>query len=257
MAAPLAPIAGLWFHDEPAGVVRAVESAHDVASRAAWGKVPLPDAIRALHGLLIETCALQARLVGTISESAGENPEVLIDPRPMPGRAPERLAAARVLAGTPEILQAAAMQYGVLTRTQADAGALPAVAIVAIVVVGAAAVAYCAHQAATVVDRDLARDADLQKLTELHAHTMQIVRAHVEREIAAKKTLPLDDASKAALKSLGAAQIEVAKRADMPLEPLGSVGQGLAAGAADAGKWFGLSTGALLVVAAVALYLTR
>lgn len=258
MVAPLIPPAGLWLHDEPAGLVRAVELGYDVAARASWGSVPTPEAVRALHGFLIETCALRARLAGSISETPGQSPELTIDPRPRAGVPAERVAASRLLARTPEVLQGSALSSGIATRTApGDAGALPAVAIVAIVVVGAAAVAYCAHQAAAVIDRDLARDAELQKLAALHAQTMALVRSHVEREQAAGKQIPLDAASKAALQSLGAAQQTIAERTETPLEPLGSLGAAAASSAKEAGKWFGLSSGALLVVAGVVLYLMR
>jgi hypothetical protein len=249
----------LWVHTEPAGLVRAIADGYDYGLAGDWARATLPERVRALHGLLIETAALQARLVGTVTEAEAEGYEVLIDPRPRPGAPADRLAAARILYRTWQLVAIRAQQRPLMTEGPSpDVGALPAVAVVAVVLIGSAAVAYCAHQAAVVVDRELAREADLQQLARVHTTSLQLVRDHVEREGAAGSTLPLDAATVAVLQGLQQTQATIAEKTEEPLPPLGgaaqSLGRAAEKAAPSAGKWFGLSAGVLAAVGAALVW---
>jgi hypothetical protein len=118
------------------------------------------------------------------------------------------------------------------------------VAVVAIVVIGAvAAVGWCGYQAAQVIDRLLARDAAARELIRTDEIAQRMVDAHLERERAAGKSLPLDAATAEALETLRQRQLLAAPHAPPLAVP----------GAELGGGWFGGFSAGGLVAAAVVL----
>lgn len=185
-----------------------------------------------------------AKLGGSVSTVAAGGDETLyLDPRPGPGVSEPRRRAMSQLYRTLDLL--AQGEQSSDAETFADPGSevsgLPAVAIVALIVVGGAAIAYCGQQAFKVIDRQLDRDARAAELAAAHAVALDVVDRHTAREDAAGQPLPLDAASRAALDALAVEQEKIAGRA---LPDFGDFGSG-------SSSPFNFGTGALVGLAAV------
>ena len=176
------------------------------------------------RGVLADSCWWMAELSGTctITDRGEMGRAADVDLRPARNVSPERLEAAGRLYATFRVLQTedgGGIDGGITTAASSDAGALPAVAVVAIVAVGAVAVGYCAHQASYVVDRQLSRREDSRRLLHTHEIAVQAIEAHVAREKAAGKRLPLDPATKSVLGNLRGVQEQIISRDEQPFEP--------------------------------------
>ncbi len=202
--------AGTWTHRDNALAV-SVEWAHSRAEGGDWVSGTPAQRVDHLRALIAETAAAIGHLAGSVMTVQRETgPVCVIDVRPRPGTAAERLDAAGRLYATWRVLQSTddgGADEGLETQAQPDTAALlPAVAIVAIAVVGAVALAYCANQAATLIDRQLARSEQSRRLVATHAAALRAVEQHQAREDAAGATLPIDAATKTVLESLTTAQ---------------------------------------------------
>jgi hypothetical protein len=141
----------------------------------------------------------------------------------------ERGTAALVLYRTAFILAKFAEQDGseIRTETRATEGDVglpwPLIAAAAIVSVGqAVAIGYCAFKAAEVVDRHLARKAELRRLVQDDTEFARLVREHNDREDKAGKPMPLSAATKAGMDRLVARQEALAKQNSGNWGPLSS-----------------------------------
>jgi hypothetical protein len=237
-------MAGTWTHRDvnPAHTVElglAVAKAHDWTNR---------EAPRALQGLAIETAWLGTWFGGgRIVTSKAPDGTDLIQIAPNPTSPGERGQVARALFGSWDLLAFGTLQESdVETRaTPQETGAWPlAIALIVVGVAHCAMLAYGAYQASQVVDRKLARDADAAKLTETHATTLEVLRAHAEREQKAGTTLPLDEPTRAALSQLLADQKALAQKQERPISSGAPEGSG-------SGVGFGFGTAAALAVAAL------
>jgi hypothetical protein len=213
---------GVWVHTDPAGQDQAARAGQARAMSADWQSGSVAERVRALTGWCVLKAYLMARLDGVVTLTEGDENVLSIDPTPR-SRSGERVWAARVLYGTADLLAQTTRPVVPYVTTAAPAvgrgetGALPALAIVAIVAVSAVAVAYVAHEAAVVIDRNLARNADTARLVQADAAAQELVEAHVAREDAAGTTLPLDEATKTRLGALERLQGEIAKKTLSPM----------------------------------------
>lgn len=247
---PQAP-AGQWVHVDAAGINAAIAEGYERALNGDWQSGSARGRLRAFRGLVVERAAIMAELAGSIIEPTASAVPLILDPTPRADAVPERAWASSVLYQTAQVLELETRSAGALTTEgQGDTGALPAIAVVAIVVVSAVAVAYCADRAAEVVDRHLSRRADLQSLSQVDAQVMQVVRAHLEHEQEMGEPLPLDDASKAALEVLREKQGEVLSRHPPALRgPVSSLADSVSQNSTAALGGFGLGVGLLLLAA--------
>jgi len=209
----------------------------------------------ALRGLCLQRAILCAQLVGsiTVNEASETNPFTEVFVQPGSSGDGERGQAARTLLATASILsegQGDASPIETISRGTDDVGAFPVAVGVGIVVVGLANVAvigYLVHRTSEVIDRQLSRRAEIQKLAQKDAVAMDVLKRHTDRESAAGKTLPLDDASKQVLGILRDVQQTLAAKKEAPMsEPLGGAG-GLFSGV----NWIEVLLGVGLGVVAV------
>lgn len=242
--------ANVWTHYDP------MMAAHAAAGRVRaatgdWESGPLSQRVDEFRAALAETCWAMGSLAGAVNY-VGEQLE--IDLRPQ--ASPDRVEAAGRLYWTYRTLQlcdGGGLSGGIDTSASVptETGALPAAAIVAIVAVGVVGVGYCAYQASSVIDRQLARRERSRRLMQAHEEAMKIVEAHLERERAAGKQLPLDAASKEVLGALRAQQEAVLAEPEQPYEPF-------LPRAVSTGTGWAIGTTPLLVAGAVLAYaLTR
>lgn len=204
-----------------------------------------------LRALIVDSCDAQAALVG--SRTLASDGRYAIDARPQPSSLPERRACAERLGRTWEVLARASGLAGsvpeaFVTRSAAaqigvGETAFPPLAIVAIVAVAVVGVAYCAHQAAQVIDRQLSRSEDSVRLLQADEAARAAVAAHAEAERAAGRTLPLSAAQHELFDLLKQRQDAIAKKLEPPLSS-GVPGMPSIAGGA---------TGALVVLGALAV----
>lgn len=207
--------AARWIHhDEQLSARLGAASAR--ASAGDWSSGALGERVACLRALVIDTGYQIAKLQGSVSRvTTGAGAETLyIDPRCAPGVSEPRRRAASRLYRTWDLLAQSTQIEDVETFAEGaeDTGALPVVAIVALIVVGGAALAYCGAQAIKVVDRQLERDARAAELVAAHSTALAVVDKHTAREDAAGKPLPLDEASRAALDALATEQEKIAGR---------------------------------------------
>jgi hypothetical protein len=215
--------AGTWTHRDAALAVSA-EWAHSRAAIGDWTSGTPSQRVDHLRALIAESAAAIGYFAGTVMILPRETgPICSINLRPRPETSPERLALAGRLYATWRILQMTddgGADDGLETQAQPDTAALlPAVAIVAISVVGAIAIAYCAHQASVIIDRQLARNEQTRRLIASHAAALKAVEGHQSREEAAGRSLPIDAATKQVLESLKAAQQTVVAQREEPMAP--------------------------------------
>jgi hypothetical protein len=100
---------------------------------------------------------------------------------------------------------------------QGEAGALPAIAVVAIVTVCAAAAVAISENIAQVVDSTNFRNNQTQKLLAFHGKAVEIVANHSEKEKALSKVIPYSPEERSVLERLEQAQREVAKEQHIKL----------------------------------------
>lgn len=182
-----------------------------------------------------------------------------VDPRPAASGEPIRTELARLLIRTPALLWAMVSRDGVpepgafaVLRTQHDpeeVGILPLVGIVAVAVASvgvSAAISYVAFQAAQVVDRYLARDEQTERLVEVDARLLELASNHAQREQEAKRSLPLDAATRQAMAQLAAVQNAIVQREPELKSGIEKLGTG--SGGLFGGFSLGLVAAALLAV---------
>jgi hypothetical protein len=199
---------GVWVHREGSSVAELVEEGIGRALRGDWLNGPLSQRTRAFQGLQLERCLLMAALGGTVEPNPAPGVDLLIDPSPLRGTPPERMRAIQALYRTAEIWgnEQEATSHIDTSSGLDDTGIVitwPIAAIVVVVIVaGAAAIAYIAHQGSQVVDRSLARSEESRRLAERDAEAMRAIREHTEKEAAAGKQLPLSEPERLRLEAL-------------------------------------------------------
>lgn len=116
----------------------------------------------------------------------------------------ERMAAAKAL-----VLPLGAYAEMADIRVQRETGAVPTPLLILAGVVAVSVVAaqgyvavVVAEHAAEIIDGSLKRSAASGELQKADAEVLRLVNAHIQREIDAGKTLPLDEATKIALANL-------------------------------------------------------
>lgn len=245
------PPPGTWVHGDTR-LGEHVAEGYRRALQCDWQSGGQADRVAAFRALLVERCHVMALLAGTVEASADEFVALRIDPTIRASVTPERAWAAEVLYATPRVLEREALRGSQLqTETHADVGALPAAAVVGIAIAGAAAVAFVADRAATVIDRELSRRTEMQKLMQVDATALKVVREHTEREKQAGQELPLDEPTRQVLGMLSKAHAEISARVERPMSsPLPNL-----AGAKPS-SWLsggiGLGLGAAAVIVALA-----
>jgi len=186
-----------WTHSDPALLPR-VASGLERAIAGDWQSGPLPVRTAELRAIVVATARCMGHLVGTVAAGA----ELVIDPwNPDAPSGDRRRAAVALYAPFDALMVGDAREPLVAfkTETPADTGALPVLAVVAIAISSAVAIGYVAHQAAAVIDRQLARNAVARAMLAEHAQAVALTDKHIAREKAAGKPLPLDAATKSAL----------------------------------------------------------
>ncbi len=214
-------MADVWRHRDPRlneRVTRQLE-AH---AKGLPGPSSRDEAVADFRAWLVDRSYLIARLVGTVDvASGGEGVEGYAQITPVgdtAAAAPERLEVARALYAPCKVL-AAQVSSTVPSSLETSApnpvietGALPAVAIVAIVVGSVIAIGLLANQTGMVVDRQLERSEATRRMLAKDTEARNLVDAHIEREAKQGKTLPFDDGEKALLAELSKQSAEVAKQ---------------------------------------------
>lgn len=237
-----------WVHHD-AQLARHIEQAEARALRGDWKSGPFGARAREWQAIVAETAYQIAKLQGKATRIVTPQGEesLYIDPR-LTGPdvpAPRQLAARR-LYRTLELLAAGAETSGDwetwADQAPVETEGLPAVVMVAIVVTAGAAIAYCGHEAAKVIDRELSRKEESARLVQAHATTLDLVDMHTEREDREGRQLPLDAATRAALDALASEQDKIAGK----IEP--AYGGDLLPTAGPASPW-DFKTGALVGLA--------
>lgn len=102
-------------------------------------------------------------------------------------------------------------------------GIAPLAAIGVIVIVAIAATAqtiatiYVAQKTAEVIDRELSRQEDTKRMVAQHTHATGLLLAHRSAEEKAGKDIPFNEGELTVLRGLASAQVEYAKKRDIPL----------------------------------------
>lgn len=129
---------------------------------------------------------------------------VTLDARSQPT---ERLSAAKLLVAPIGVY--ADMAGIAVEKHASDTGAVPVPVLilggaVAVAVIAAQSyvVMYVAEKALVIVENGLKRNSATKEIQRADAEVLKLVNQHVQREIAANSTLPLDDATKLALSGL-------------------------------------------------------
>lgn len=195
-----------------------------------WSSGSLGERTRAFNGWLLQNVKVMGLAWGEVTQNP-EKPEVYIYPGRLREVSIEKQRLAIGLHRSVWLIANEALRDGDNVNTYnvigeaADVGAWPIIAAAAIVAVGqVAAVAYCAQHVAVIVDRHLARKADLQKLVQRDKAVLDLATKHQDAEIKAGKPLPLDPVTKAALESLLSQQEAIIKKQESPLQsPLPSL----------------------------------
>lgn len=249
-------VADVLNQDAANGLVRAKRTG------SGWTQGSMVQRVNDLRAYLALSAWTAARLAGraAITGPPGEGGLAEADPRPLPSAKAERARAASALLRTQQLLAARLVVEGDLqplttdlrTEHKAEETQLVPLAAAAIAVGAlgvAAAYAYVAHQAAQVIDRQLQRREKTARLIETDARLVELTHDHVSREQQAGRQLPLDEATKEAMRILEARQKQLLK--DEPelksgLEKLGGsipfkVGAGIGLGLVAlviAGVWY-------------------
>lgn len=221
----------LWIYEDKLGLNQAVTLGMQRAASGDWSSGSLGERTRAFNGFLLQNAKVMSLAWGEFSQNP-DQPEVYIHPakRREVDLDHQRLAIA--IYRTPWLLANEALRDGDNVSTYysageaaGDVGAWPLVAGIAVVAVTAAvAFAYCGQQASVIVDRHLARKADLAKLVQRDKAVLDLASKHQEQELAAGKPLPIDPVTKAALEALINQQESIIRKQETPLQsPLPSL----------------------------------
>lgn len=114
----------------------------------------------------------------------------------------------------------------ILAPSGAVEAAFPWPQVVAIAAV-AAVLAYAIHEGGAVAERWIEERARTMQLEQNHATAAELVRKHCEKEREAGHSLPLDEATRAALAGLGAEQVATAARLSPPRNVVNVDGGGI------------------------------
>lgn len=201
----------IWTHRDPS-IMISLEWAHARCRDGDWLSGTPSERMDHFRALLAETASAIGWFVGSRFVEPSEvgsklfvNLDVSALATGAANRSPERYAVASSLYETFVTLRDGdpGVESDFETRAHADTSALlPIVAIVSVSIAGAAAIAYCAYHAATIIDRQLSRGESSKRLMASHVALLEILNAHQKREESAGKMLPLDAASKAAITGL-------------------------------------------------------
>jgi hypothetical protein len=217
--ATLRSASGIWIHRD-ANPAEAIANGYARALAGDWRSGTLAERVRAFQALLVERSMLMGSLAGTIELNPAEGLAALINPSPRRGTsgAPRELAIALYSTAGVFALRTETDVHIETSSSPSETGfviAWPVAAIaIAIVVAGAAAIAYCAHQAAEIADRQLGRNEDAQRLAAKDAELMKLVREHQEQEQKTGRALPLSEAERLALQALQAQQQAIIAKPD-------------------------------------------
>lgn len=252
-----ATVASVLTGDAEAGLRRALE--RDWTSGTPVARV---NQFRAYLAMSAWTAARMAGQ-GVVQGAGGEAMTARAAPNPLPSAPVDRSRIATALIRTQQLLAArlvvegdALPQVGDLrTEHEAEETSLAplAVAAIAVAAVGiSAAYAYVAHQAAQVIDRQLARREATARLVETDARLVELAHDHAKRETDAGKSLPLDAATKEAMRILEARQKELLKQ-----EPELKSGLEKLGGSVPFKVGAGIGIGLVFAALAAVWYLTR
>jgi hypothetical protein len=171
--------------------------------------------------------------------SAYKTPAVLGMLTPADFSDPQRLEIATTILRTPMLLTPRRFKVrSLVTNEGADPSfgpgsvdaytGLAPLAIVGIVLIGAAAVAWVAGQVMPVIDRQLSRSNDAQRLVSMATAAQAVLDGHRQAELAAGKPLPYTAQEDNVLAALLGIQTTIAAKQERPLpDPWGGLGSGL------------------------------
>lgn len=220
----LASAQGVWIHRDTS-ITNAIEEGLGRSFRRDWASGSLGDRVRAWNALLVERAMLMASLGGTLEAAPAEGFAAFINPSPVKGTPADRRQVMQALYRTVEILAIDEEQSRHIetSSSSGDTGIIitwPIAAIAVVVVIaGAAAIGYAAHQAAQIIDRSLARSEDAQRLMQRDAELLKLIREHQEEEAKAGKQLPLSEPQRLAMQALMDQQRAIVNKQEAPLSP--------------------------------------
>lgn len=213
-------MAGTWTHRDDA-LPEHLESGHNRSRVGDWQSGPLSSRVDAFRAVVADTAAAMAWFVGTtrlVNSETGAKAIYVVSPQT--GTPRDRVAVAGRLYATFKVFQVTndgGIDGDIVTTAQTEsAGFLAGVAIVAVVAFGAAALGFAAHEAAIVVDRQLARNEDTRRMMQAHVKVLELVHQHQQREEQAGKSLPVDAATQQALAALGQQQSAIIAKREEP-----------------------------------------
>jgi len=217
---------GFWVHTEQVSFNDYIEASLARArDPEPWRKTARDESL--FRGSQLARALVLAQLSGKVTvKPAGESSAIasvtVVPELPPDGFDPVRGAAVRVLAQTTAIQSAGRIDSSDIQTSSSggDVGAWPIVAGVCVVSLGILGfLGYSVHEYVEVVDHNNQREADMAKLKAADAQALAIVKQHTDREVAAGKALPLDEATKAALAAAAKVQELIAQKQTVPDSP--------------------------------------
>lgn len=220
----MAPAPETWEHTDTA-LAEHLSAGLRRCGSGDWSSGSDASRVDAFRAVLADSCMTISGLVTAPRLRVDESRQLAIaDIRPEPGMRNDHLVAAGRLYGTFKTFQRlddGGFAGGLVTRASGDAaGFLAGVAVVTVIAVGGIAIGFCAERAAQIIDRQLKRREDTQRLMATHVAALNVVQQHQQREEEAGKPLPIDSATESVLRELSAQQRGILESRDEPLASL-------------------------------------
>lgn len=226
-----------WEHQEPAGLLAQSQAGLVRAvTGLPWttgGGATMDELVSELRGVVVRTTMVGANLTTHPAPPPGSPAAVIPSLGDASYKNPWGRTVTACLLSTIVLLSGTkgGVPSDLQTHVRTFGGAAPAFGpapdvanpwlVGAAIIAGSAAwtiaCCYIGQKTAEVVDRDLARDADLAKMVQTHGAVLQIVEAHTAAEVAIGKPIALNAAEELALAELLKTQAVIAKKTNTPL----------------------------------------
>jgi hypothetical protein len=208
----------VWHHIEPE-FLQVGPAAMQTAKTASWSSQPTETNARHLRALVV--MSLQAAtLRSEPQDKLGQlRAELYADDEHNSAGATLARTIQLVAPSGPAMVTTSLTTFGgsKATPMPLGTGAMPAVAVVAIVVAVSAAAALIADRTAEVVDSTNFRNNRTQQLLATQARTVEVIAKHAEREKAAGRSLPFDAEERQLIGLLDETQRQIANERRQPL----------------------------------------